>query len=56
MNQSRIAEIVNILVDMLADTGIDSFEIFDALNLTDDEANYVDLDWLNDMYRGDEEE
>lgn len=51
MEQSRIADIVNVLTDMLVDTGMDSFEIFDALSLTDEEADYVGLDWLTDMYR-----
>lgn len=50
MNQSRIAEIVNKLTDMLADTGIDSYEIYEALGLTYYEAAYVGLDWLVDMY------
>lgn len=53
MNKDRIQEITGALVDMLTDTGIDPFEIFSKLNLTDQEAGETGLSWLIDMYRGD---
>lgn len=46
MSQAEVANLVNKLVDMLMDEGVDSFDILEALDLTDYEKSYCGLDWL----------
>ena len=47
MDQNRIADIVNMLVDMLMDEGVDAYDIADRLDMSDYEKAFLKLGWLD---------
>ena len=58
MAENRIAEIVNILADMLLDRGVDELELCEALDMDSYEAAFMGLSWLHRQcgYREDDDE